>query len=68
MWISFNSLLHWLRICDMIQIFFSVFRYEATTGEAADTGGKRPHALGPRVLRRQVDPNHDVPVRAEKHR
>ncbi len=48
--------------------FFSVFRHEATAGEAADPGGQRPHALGPRVLGRQVDPNHDVSVGAEEHR
>lgn len=45
-----------------------VRRHEATSGEAADPGGERSHALGPRVLGRQVDPNHDVPVRAEEHR
>lgn len=50
--------------------FFSIpiFRREAATGEAADPGSQRPHALGPRVLGRQVDPNNDVPLGAEKHR
>lgn len=52
----------------IIQFFLSVFRHEASTGEAADPGGQRPHALGPRVFGRQVDPNHDVSVGAEKHR
>lgn len=47
--------------------FFFFFRHEAASGEAAHPGGQRPHALGPRVLGRQVDPNHDVPVRVKEH-
>ena len=43
-------------------------RAEACGGQAADPGGQHPPALGPRVLGRQADPDHDVPVRAEDHR
>lgn len=50
-----------------MELFFS-FRHEATTGQAAGPGGERPHALGPRVLGREADPDHDVPVGAEEHR
>lgn len=53
---------------NLVSSFLRVFRHEAITGEAADPGCQRSHALGPRVLGRQIDPNHDVSVRAEEHR
>lgn len=52
----------------VVQLSVSLGRHEASSGEAADPGGQRSHALGPRVLGRQAHPDHDVSVGAEEHR
>lgn len=46
----------------------SAFRPEGGAGETAGAGGQRPHALGPRILGRQADPDRHVPVGAQEHR
>lgn len=47
---------------ELILLIPSSWKVFSWNGKAAPLGGQRPHALGPRILRRQAGPDHDVHV------